>query len=124
MDDSQVQAQLSRLEGLLRSGKPVAGLEPGEPEATAESVGAVAAVGYRVPELGIRASVFVFESWARHSEVVAELKQRTPPGPDDYVTSSTNGPMLFVGRVSAAGERGLEAKMMLARLTGNFSGDE
>lgn len=95
-----------------------------EPEETAESLGALAAVGFEASDEPVRGSVYVIPDRAKQSEVAAALDAARPSTDQEATKVATNGPMLFFGHADVSGPDGVKAQFRLARLVSAFSGDE
>lgn len=95
-----------------------------EPEETAESLGALAAVGFEATDQPVRGSVYVIPDRAKQAEVSQSLSAARPDTDLEATTVATNGPMLFFGHADVSGPDGIKAQFRLARLVSAFSGDE
>lgn len=123
MSEDPVARQLERLRSLM-SPERAGEVASAPPQHEASEVGAEAAVGFQTDDGRIRATVYVFEDWSGHHEVVQRLQQLDPPAEGEEVKHATNGGMLFVGRTDVSGPDGTRAKLRLAKLVSAFAGDE
>lgn len=124
MSNELIQQQLRRLQGLLSADRTGVTLKKAEPHPSAESVGALTAVGYTTDAPAVHVSVYVFSNWNKHREVADKLKASVGSDPKTYARTATNGPMLFFAHTKLEGENARDTEFKLDGIMSAFSGDE
>lgn len=124
MSQAHIESESNRARLLLSQKRTGVELQEVSADPSADTVDALAAIGFQTSNGEIHANVYIYEEWGEGEDYIDQLEAQFPTSDSLYTNSGINGTLMFFGIGKLDGEIGEEAEDMLDEMLSAFSGNE